>query len=234
LLANGWAFPPTVLVSSTGQADLTLGTLAIEPELFHALILPALWLALIAIFGGLVVTGAADPRPSAIAIPWPLTLLCALIAAASLGWSLQPQVRTHAAVELERTVGVIVSDPSAYRGKTMQASPAAGHDPGMLAVTLPEIYAPGRYRLTLSLRALPGDAASDPNLSVADIRLFSSEVEKFARRWDVSAADLPADGRYHRFAFEFENPRQQALTFILDYPAAAGLRADTIIVSPIP
>ena len=235
-LYDGWAFPPTVLVSSTGQADLSLGMLTIEPESFHSLILPALWLAILAITGLVVVSGAREPRPWPLVGVWPLTMiraLAALAALASLGWSLQPQPRTYATVDLERNVGVIVADPRAYGGAAMEASPDAGQEAGMLAVTLPEIYAPGRYRLTLSLRALPTDFAPDPSLSVADVRLFSSEVEKFARLWEVYGADLPADGQYHRFAFEFDNPRQQALIFILDYPAAAGLRADVIRVEPL-
>jgi hypothetical protein len=116
----------------------------------------------------------------------------------------------------------------------MEARPDAGQEAGMLAVTLPEIYAPGRYRLTISLRALPADSDPSPSLSVADVRVFASQVEKFAKRWDVYGKDLPVDGQYHRFAFEFENSRQQALTFILDYPATAGLRADEIVVEPWP
>ena len=104
----------------------------------------------------------------------------------------------------------------------------------MLAVTLPEIYAPGRYRLTVSLRALPAGSDPGPSLSVAEVRVFASEVEKFAKGWEVQGRDLPVDGQYHRFAFDFENPRQQALTFILDYSSATGLRADEIVVEPRP
>ena len=104
----------------------------------------------------------------------------------------------------------------------------------MLAVTLPEIYARGRYRVIISLRALPADSDPSPSLSVAGVRVFASEVEKFAKGWDVHGQDLPEDGQYHRFAFDFENPRQQALTFILDYPGTTGLRADTVIIKPLP
>jgi hypothetical protein len=63
---------------------------------------------------------------------------------------------------------------------------------------------------------------------------LSAEVQTFSRRWEVPVSALPADGQYHRLSFEFDNPRQQALTLILDYPAATGLRADRLIVLPMP
>jgi len=233
-LYDGWAFPPTVIVSSTGQAGLSLGRLTIEPEPFHALILPALWLLALTLLGALVMARAGEPSPIPITLPRLAIAICVLAAITSLIWSLRPHARTYATVDLERNVGLRVDDPLAYGGKAMEARPDAGQEAGMLAVTLPEIYAPGRYRLTISLRALPADSDPGPSLSVADVRVFASQVEKFAKRWDVYGKDLPVDGQYHRFAFEFENPRQQALTFILDYPATAGLRADEIVVEPWP
>ncbi len=233
-LYDGWAFPPTVIVSATGQADLSLGTLTIEPESFHALILPAVWLAGLTLLGALVIARAGEPRPIPLTLPRPVIVICALAAIVSLGWSLRPHPRTYATVGLERNVGAIVSDPLASGGKAMEARPDAGQEAGMLAVTLPEIYAPGRYRLTVSLRALPAGSDPGPSLSVANARVFASEVEKFAKGWDVQGRDLPVDGQYHRFAFDFENPRQQALTFILDYPGTTGLRADEIVVEPRP
>lgn len=233
-LYDGWAFPPTVIVSATGQADLSLGTLTIEPESFHALILPAVWLTGLTLLGALVVARVSEPRPASLRLPGPVIAVCALAAIVSLGGSLRPHPRTYATVDLERNVGAIVSDPSANGGRAMEARPDAGQEAGRLAVTLPEIYAPGRYRLTISLRAFPAASDPGPSPSVADVRVFASEVEKLAKRWDVRSQDLPVDGQYHRFAFMFENPRQQALTFILDYPATAGLRADEIVVEPWP
>jgi hypothetical protein len=239
-LYDGWAFPPTVIVSSTGRADLSLGALTIEPEPFHSLILPALWLAV------LVLAGFIASRPPLYSLlstphaPRPLlraprlTLVSVLIAIVSLAWSLRPHTRTYATVDLERNVGVIVNDPLAYRGKAMEARPDAGQEAGMLAASLPEIYAPGRYRVVVSLRALPGDSEPGPGLGAADVRVYASEVEKFAKEWEVPGQALPEDNRYHRFAFDFENPRQQALTFILDYPATVGLRADAVTVEPLP
>jgi hypothetical protein len=244
-LYNGWAFPPTVLISATGKADLSLGSLAIEPETFHSLVLPALWLIVLTVIGFVVTSrfiakhpfGTLHASPSTLHPPRStlhasrLTFISALIALASVIGSLRPHARTYAAVDLERNVGVVVEDSLAYRGKAMQASPEAGQTPGMLAITLPEIYAPGRYRLTVSLRALSG---VDDIRIPARVRVLTPGVAPFPDRWDVPGLELPADGQYHLFAFDFENPRQQALVFILDYTAAAGLRADRLIASPGP
>ena len=240
-LYDGWAFPPTVLVTSTGQADLTLGTLVIEPEKFHSLILPALWLTTIGLMGLLFTLFAPAPSPVP---PHPDQSrrvtgqrtngvgagILALLALLSLIWSLTSQSRIYHTPDLERNVGVRVDDSLAYHGAAMQAQPEAGQEAGMLAATLPEIYAAGRYRLTVSLRA---DTSGASSLNVASVRVLAADAEKFAQRWDVRGAELPADGHYHRLAFEFENPRQQALTFILDYPASVGLRADVIVITPL-
>jgi hypothetical protein len=232
-LYNGWGFPPTVLVSTTGQAELSLGVLSIEPERYHSLILPVLWLMGLALGGALVVAQAAEPRPLLVptrALP-PLNLVLVLAAIAAVGWSLRPQPRTYAAVDLKRTVGERVDDPLAFQGWTMQADPSVGHEAGMLAVTFPEIYAPGRYRLTVSMWAA---SIPEPRANVAAVRVFASDVGALALRWDVPGSGFPTEGEYHRFSFDFENPRQQALTFILDYPATTALRADVMIVAPRP
>jgi len=229
---DGWQFPPTVLVSSTGQADLSLGTLTIDPEIFHSLILPALWLLGLTALGIVVIalSPSAPPAPPAPIPTRGLSLTLILVALVSLGWSVQPHPRTQATVDLQRTVGTVVNDSQAYQGQAMEADPEAGQEAGMLAATLPEIYAPGRYRLTISL--LTETAPADPSLSLAAIRVLGPDAT--LERWEVSAAALPADSHYHRLAFDFENPRQQALTFILDYPATAALRADMLKIEPLP
>ena len=231
-LYNGWAFTPTALVSSTGQADLSIGTLSIEPESYHSLILPALWLAFIAIAGVLLSLRAR--MPGALEFPaglvQPLRAALALMALASFAWSLQPQSRTYATVDLKRTVGVEVGDRAAYQGQAMRADPEAGQEAGILAASLPEIYAAGRYRLTVSLHM---DSASDPGLNLAVVRVYASDAQSLSQRWEIAAADTAADGQYHRLSFDFENPRQQALTFALDYSAAAALQADAMTVEPI-
>ena len=42
----------------------------------------------------------------------------------------------------------------------------------------------------------------------------------------------PLADDYQSYTFEFTNPRQQALTFIVDYGGGGGLRVDKIVVSP--
>jgi len=230
---DGWQFPPTVLVSSTGQADLSVGTLKIEPQIFHSLILPVLWLIALTLLG-IVVIALSPSVPLTPPAPLPLRALSftlILVVIISLGWSFMPQSRTHAAFDLKRTVGTVVNDSQAYQGKAIEADPEAGQEAGMLAATLPEIYAPGPYRLTVSLLAITRTSTPDPN-HLADVRLLTPDAT--IELWEVSAADLPADGRYHRVAFDFENPRPQALTFILDYPATAGFRADLLKIEPQP
>jgi hypothetical protein len=231
-LYNGWAFTPTALVSATGQAALSLGTLTIEPEIFHSLGLALMWLVALTLAGIAATTRSGEPR----AIPFPRELvlpvsaLLVVTVGLSVGWSLQPHARTYATIDLNRTVGVSVNDPAAFGGQAMRADPEAGQEAGMLAATQPEIYALGRYRLTVSARA---DSAPDPTLTLGDVRVYASDPQVLSQQWALPASALPPDGQYHRLVFEFDNPRQQALTFILDYSAAAALQADTLRVDPL-
>jgi|GEM_PF-1068964 len=229
---DGWQFPPTVLVSSTGQADLSVGTLKIEPQIFHSLILPGLWLIALALLG-IVVIVLSPAVPSAPPAPLPLralSLSLIFLVIVSFGWSLSSHPRTHAAFDLKRTVGTVVDDSQAYQGQAIQADPEAGQEAGILAATLPEIYAPGPYRLTVSL--LAENLPFDPSLNLAGVRLLTPD--QTLQHWEIAAEDIPVDGRYHRVAFDFENPRPQALTFIIDYPATAGFRADLLKIEPMP
>ena len=237
-LYNGWGFPPTFLVSATGQSELQLGMLSIEPDRFRSLGLAAAWLSGLALLGLLVAAGASQPRPWRFAPPAAVNLGLALIALGVLGWSLRPQPRTYAAVDVQRTTGLVVADPLAYRGQAMEADPLAGQEPGRLAYTHPEIYEPGRYRLSASLFPLAADASTaDPAAVIAALRVLGSDANAFAMQWEITAASLPAEGPsgagYQLISFEFDNPRQQALTFFLDYTGAAGLRGDRILVEPI-
>ncbi len=229
---NGWGFPPTVLVSTTGQADFSLGTLAIEPEIFHSLILPTVWLILIA---GLGVGLSRYTRP-ALTWAWPDRLTApvgsglALLVVASLAWSLQPHPRVYHTVDLNRTVGTEIADPLAVGGQTMRADPEAGQEAGILAASFSEIYAPGHYRLTASVRV---DVPLAPGLTPAVLRVYASDAQFLDQRWDILATALPADGRYHPFTVDFENPHQQGLTFILNYTGQAALYADVLRVEPV-
>jgi hypothetical protein len=67
------------------------------------------------------------------------------------------------------------------------------------------------------------------------VRVLASDIDVLAQRWDIPAGHLPAAaGAYQAYTFEFDNPRQQALTFIVDYGAAAAVRVDKLIVAPAP
>jgi hypothetical protein len=243
---NGWGYPPTVLVSSTGQSQLGVGLLAIEPDRFRSLGLALLWLTGTVLAGAAVVAGAVAGRPAVEARPsagttrphaprgvvW-LNALLALATVLSFGWSLLPQARTYRTVDQLRTVGDIVSDEAAFGGQTMLADPPRGHEAGKLAFTQPERYAAGAHRLTVSLAALPGGLPLGPETLLARVRVIGSDARVLAQYWDVSAADLPADGQYYSLSFEFENPTDEALTFILDYTGAAGVKSDRLIVEPV-
>jgi hypothetical protein len=233
-LYNGWGYPPTILVSATGQAAFQVGLLTIEPDLFHSLGLALLWFVAVAGLGSLMTWGARLPRPRPFAPrPW-LSLGLALLALASLGLSLRPQARTYAAVDLQRTVGDPIADPAAFNGRAMQATPAAGHEAGRLAYTFAEPYPAGAYRLTVSLTVLPPSSPLDPAAILGSARVTATDADTLAQRWDFTAADIPADGNYYSLHYVFENPAPQALIFVLEYAGSAGLRVDRLIVESVP
>ena len=130
-------------------------------------------------------------------------------------------------------MGDVVSDPAAYGGRAIEASPAAGHEAGKLAYSFAELYGAGRYRLTLSAAVLAGDAPLTPEAELAAVRVIGTDAAVLAQQWSVTAADIPADGRYYTLSYEFENPAAEGLTFIVDYAGAAGLKVDRLIITPV-
>ena len=243
-LYNGWGFPPTLLVSTTGQSDLRLGILSLEPDRFRSLGLGALWLGALALLG-LAIVVVARPLPAATNTSTPThphiakhprgthTRLSLPLLAAAITYAALPHSRTYATTTLPRSTGAVVADAAAYGGQAMEASPAAGNDPGKLGASHAELYAPGRYQVTVSVMGLPGSPATDPTASAVSVRVLAADVEYLARRWDVAAGHLVVGEGYQKYSFEFENPRQQALTFIVDYGGAAGVRVDKLVVTPI-
>lgn len=240
-LYNGWGFPPTLLVSATGQSELQLGMLSLEPDRYRSLGLGAIWLGALAALGLVVVLAArplrvidsASSHPRA-SVHAPASILFPLLlSAAAIIYALLPHPRTYHTVTLPRSTGAVVADPTAYGGKAMEASPEAGNDPGKLAASHAELYAPGNYTLSVSIAALPGSPAVDPTASAVSVRVLAADVEYLAQRWDVPVGRLPAGEGYQNYSFEFHNPRQQALTFIVDYGGAAGVRVDKLVVTPV-
>jgi hypothetical protein len=136
-------------------------------------------------------------------------------------------------VDLQRTVGDPIVDRAAHRGRAIQASPAAGHEPGKLAFTFAEPYPAGTYRLTVSLAVLPSASPLDPAAILGSARVFGTDAAALAQRWDFTAADIPADGNYYSLHYVFESPTAQALIFVLDYAGAAGLKVDRLIAEPV-
>jgi hypothetical protein len=228
---NGWAYPPTLILSATGQSRLRLGTLFIQPDRFRSLGLPALWLAGAVLLGAVVAGGAKQPRRQALSPHPAVTAGLALAAALSFGWSLLPQARTYHTADAQRTTGIVVRDSQAARGMAIEASEAAGQVAGRLAYTHPEIYAAGRYRLSVSLQLLGGEQGGGAK-AAAVVRVVASDRDSLSERWEVAASDLQA-GSYQRIGFELDNPRQQALTFFIEYTGRAALRADSLTVTPL-
>jgi hypothetical protein len=270
-LYNGWGFPPTILVSATGQSELQVGMLSLEPDRWRSLGLAGVWLVGLALIGGalVMVAGRAPidlpprppsplryarslcsgcyakgrPSPRGKGLPLAPTVLstftnyqlpitiCLLVAA--LIYAFAPHARTLAALSLPRSTGTVVADQAAYGGQAMEASPTAGNDPGKLAASHPELYGPGDYRVSVSLARRADQTVGDPAASAVAVRVFASDAEALAQRWDIPVGHLPTARGYQRYGFEFHNPRQQALTFVVDYQGTAGVRLDRIIVEPI-
>jgi hypothetical protein len=80
---------------------------------------------------------------------------------------------------------------------------------------------------------LPSAGASDTNAIALDLRAVAADPSWFDERWTVTLAELPDDGLYHTLNFDFMNPRQQTLAFVVNYTGNAGLRADTLTVTPV-
>ena len=242
-LYNGWGFPPTILVSATGQSELQVGMLSLEPDRWHSLGLAAVWMLVIAGIGlplslkaKPVVSRPSAPRAHALATlvtdyKLPFSLLLALL---GLLYSLLPHPRLYPATTLPRSTGTVVADAEAYRGRAMEASPRLGNNLGKLLASHPEVYAAGRYRVSVSVASLGDGGGVAPAISALTLRVLASDAAALALRWDLPVGHLPAvEAGYQSYSFEFDNPRQQALTFIVEYNGAAGVRVDQVVVAPI-
>jgi hypothetical protein len=230
---NQWEQPPALSIFTTGQAELTLGQIALPPETFHSLILPALWLAALALVG-LLVGSRFNARPSTPTVPGWLAGRGVRLASAALVlgvgyWSLRPLARNYPAAELRHFVGQLAPDSNAAGGQVISAADDA-ETPGVLASTRPEFFPGGHYLWRLSLKA----GQEPPEAILATAKVIWSRQPIASALVAVTASAVPADGRFHTIDVEFDNPVRQALVFELDTAGAGPLATQAFEVRPLP
>jgi hypothetical protein len=230
---NQWERPAGLWIFTTGQAELTLGAVSLPPDPFHSLIVPGLWLALLLVVGVLVGRQFAPPAAPPALPGWAGGWLAAgvalvLVAGAGL-WSLRLVARHYPLNDLSNLIGSRVTDEAA--GGEVITTAGDEETPGVLAQTGPDLWPAGRYRWTLSLKA--GDAL-DPGAALAAVTLLAPRQAVRGFPATVAAGSVPADGRFHTLAVEFDNPVRQALVFELDVTGAGSLQSQGFEVSPVP
>jgi len=232
-LYNLWEQPAGLWIFTTGQAELTLSSVALPPDPFHSLIVPGLWLAALLLVGVLV--GAhfnAQPTPAALprwAGGWAPALAGVVLVAGVGAWSLRPMPRQFSVADLANFIGSRV--PASAAGGEIISTAGDEDTPGALAVTGPGSWPAGHYRWQLSLKA--GDALS-PNTALATVSVLSPRQAVTGFPAPITAASVPADGRFHTLEVEFDNPIHQTLVFELDATGAGRLESQGFEVSPVP
>jgi hypothetical protein len=226
---NQWEQPPGLFIFTTGRAELALSQVTLLPETFHSLVLPALWLAGLALVG-LLVGSQFNSRPTAAGEPRWLggrgLALGALALAAVVGlWSLRPLPRTFAVADLRHYVGIETAAPG---GATALSAPAEAS--GVLAATRPEFFPAGRYRWRLNLKA--GESSDSAALATARVRWTRGPIA--IETTPITPAQVPADGQYHSVVLEFDNPIRQALVLELNSLGTVDLSTQAFEVLPLP
>jgi hypothetical protein len=153
----------------------------------------------------------------------------ALLVAGVGVWSLRPVGRQFAVNDLSNLIGSRVAD--AASGAPVITTAGDEETPGALAQSAPEFWPAGHYRWTLSLKA--GDAL-DPGTALATVTIRAPRQAVPGFPAAVAAGSVPADGRFHALAVEFDNPVRQALVFELDATGAGALQSQGFEVSPTP
>ena len=230
---NQWEQPAGLWIFTTGQAELTLSAIALPPDPFHSLVVPGLWLALLGVVGVLVGRRFQPPAgPSELprwAAGWRAAGAALVLAAGAGAWSLRPVARQYPIKDLANLIGTRV--PAAGAGGQVISTAGDEQTPGVLAQTGPELWPAGRYRWTLSLKA--GDPL-DPGTALATVTIRSPRQAVPGFPAPVAAGSVPADGRFHNLAVEFDNPVRQALEFELDATGAGSLQSQGFEVNPLP
>jgi len=229
-----WEQPAGLWIFTTGRAELLLSRVALPPDTFHSLVVPALWLAGLALLGVLVGLRfrAEAPQPTGPGwlSGWPAMVAGVVLVAGVGAWSLRPLARTYAVADLANYIGTRVADPAAAGGLALSTS-GDESTPGALASSRPESWPAGRYRWTLSLKASgPSPAGSSP----ASLTILAPRQAVPGFPAQLVAGAVPADGQFHTLQVEFDNPLRQALVFELDVSGATALETQGFEVRPVP
>jgi hypothetical protein len=228
---NQWEQPGAMWIFSTGSAELRVGRVAILPAPFQSLILPALWLAGLALAAALLglqhAPAAAPASPPAWLASRTSLALAAVLAASAAAWSFQPLPRAYMVSDLRHFVGSLEPDGAAASGQALVGRPERADAPGVIASTRAQFYAPGSYvwRLRLKAGAAPAESI------VATARIYGARRPVSWESVEIRAAAVPDDGQYHTLELIFDNPLEQALVFELNYLGAARLATDRFQVA---
>jgi hypothetical protein len=129
---------------------------------------------------------------------------------------------------LKAATGQRVADP----GATWQwVQRAHGDAPEALGFTPLEFYPAGRYRVSARVRLEA--AGVSPATPLARLRVVPQQTGVGDALREITAADALPGGGFSAVTLDFDNPRWQALSFVVDYLGAGGVALDTITVTAI-
>jgi hypothetical protein len=228
---DAWARPFDATIFSSGRAALWSGEVRIDPDEFHALVLPLVWALVVALIVLALAWAPLQGRQTSWSVNaagarycWLLPALVALAGIALVAWSLVPHPVVYGPAHLTAATGARVADAAATWGTVQRA---AGDRAEALGATPREFYAPGMYVLRARVRV----SAPDAQAPVLRVRVAAQQQAVAGGPLDVRAADMPADGQFHEVALPFDNPRWQALSFVVDYLGQGRGELDTLTVA---
>jgi hypothetical protein len=220
---------------SAGFSRLWSGDIVLTPHPLNGWILPYGYG-----FGLLVVAwlgrrGAspAEFQPSGPArlpawVGW-AALLALVLAAGWLGYRHKQPIQTYNAVALPHRTGHLVADSAARAGQVWQVDPQT--DPPQTAVNGPfDIFDQGQYYITFRLQMME---LADPGLELARLRVVGAASAAPLFTQPLRGSHFTQPGLYHDFVLRVSNPRRQALSFEVEYLAAAALAIDQISIAAV-
>lgn len=236
-----WRTPMILLATTTGQAEVGVQTLRLSPDPFYAVLLPYLYLALLA--GAAVITWYyAKPArqiaflttelvpttPPVSAIFWFL-LLVPLLACFYLVYTQTRPGHTYEAGSLYHFVGQAITDPQAREGQAWSVDPAV--DPPQKAIYGPfDFYEAGHYQVTFRVK-LPGEVEED--LEIARLRVSATANFEPLLTQPLLASHFSKTDLYHDLVLTITNPRRQALSFEVEYLGVAPLVIDEVTITRV-